>query len=125
MSDDEEEKKKKKKKKKKKVLIEFLPDYVRNVAIEFIEKVSDEVKIYKDIRMLNGLPPDREADEFAAWWSLGKYHLCPEILTLFYEHWDEINEGEGGLLGTFEDSKNKMLRMYKLAVENNFIRKRV
>ena len=42
MSDEEE---KKKKKKKKKVLVEFLPDYVRNVAIELIEKDSDEVKI--------------------------------------------------------------------------------
>ena len=117
--------KEKKKKKKKKELKEFLPESVRDVSKDFIQKISDDVNVYKKIRMINGLPPNFEADEFAAWWSLGKYHLCPEILTLFYEHWDEINEGEGELLGTFEDSKNKMLRMYKLAVENNFIRKRV
>ena len=121
MSDEKD----KKKKKKKKELKEFLPDLVRDSSKEFIQKVSDDVDVYKKIRMINGLPPNFEADEFAAWWNLGKYHLCPDILTLFYDHWDELCEGDGGLLGTFEDSQKKMISMYRLAVENNFIRKRV
>lgn len=117
--------KEKKKKKKKKELKEFLPESVRDVSKDFIQKISDDVNVYKKIRMINGLPPNFEADEFAAWWNLGKYLLCPDVLTLFYDHWDELCEGDGGLLGTFEDSQKKMISMYRLAVENNFIRKRV
>ena len=110
MSDEKD----KKKKKKKKELKEFLPDLVRDSSKEFIQKVSDDVDVYKKIRMINGLPPNQEADEFAARWNLGKYHLCPEVLTLFYDHWDELCEGDGGLLGTFEDSQKNFYQKYHI-----------
>lgn len=115
----------KKKKRKKREIKEFLPDLVRDSSSDFIQKITDDVDIYKKIRMINGLPENREADEFAAWWSLGKYLHCPDVLSLFYDNWDELCEGDGGLLGTFEDSQNKMIRMYRLAKENNFLRERI
>lgn len=114
-----------KKKRKKKPLEEFLPELVRNSSKNFIQQVTDDVDIYKKIRMINGLPENREADEFAAWWSLGKYHLCPEVLNLFYDNWESLCTADDILIGTFEGAQLKMIKMYRLAKENKFIRERV
>ena len=115
----------KKRKRKKKLLEEFLPQPVRDKSEAFIEMITGEVDIYKKIRMINGLPENREADEFSAWWSLGRYHHCPEILILFYDHWDELNVNNSDLVGTFEGAQQEMIRLYRFAKENNFIKERV
>lgn len=61
------------KKKKKKEEEIYLPQEILDEASMFIDSISTDVATYKNIKKLDKLEPNKEADEFEAWWYTGAY----------------------------------------------------
>lgn len=63
-------------------LLEYVPEDLKKEPAGFIQLISDDVDIYKKIRVLKTVPANAEADEFATWWSFKRYVNFPHVLGL-------------------------------------------
>ena len=116
-----------KKKKKKKFEEDFFPDIVLDKAEDFLERITEDVNIYRQIRMLNSVPANEEADSFSVWWNFQRYLNCPQCFGVLYDKYDDIVDelGDITLMNGFELLQKKMILLYRLMRENNFIGERI
>ena len=117
----------KKKKRKKKSEEEFLPDCVLDEAQAFLKRISEDVEIYRKIRMLESLPANDEADSFSLWWNFERYLNCPSCLGVLYDNYDDIVDqlGDITLMNGFELLQKKMILCYRLMRKYNYIGERI
>lgn len=112
------------KKKKKKCDDEiYYPEDILNEAYLFINSISGDVAIYKNIRKLNKLEPNKEADTFVAWWYMERYLNFPHALGMIYEYREEIEKfcETSNLMDVFIFLQKKMIFLYRLAKANGYI----
>lgn len=98
------------------------PYYVASDIVEsardFIEAMDSDVRIFFICRQNNYIPPDREADEFAAWWDLRRYEEHPRSLIFLYErHSYFLEQGIGDMQDAFMCLAGWMHEYYNLLVE--------
>ena len=112
------------KKKKKKCDDEiYYPEDILNEAYMFINSISGDVAIYKNIRKLNKVESNAEADSFVAWWYMERYLNFPHALGMIHEYKEEIEKfcETSNLMDVFIFLQKKMIFLYRLAKANGYI----
>lgn len=71
--------------KKRKTEDEIDPE-CKKEAERFVRDLTDDVQIYKKIRKLDNFKQNINADNFVAWWELGRFANHPHALIILYEN---------------------------------------
>lgn len=101
------------KKKKKKEEEIYLPQEILDEASMFIDSISTDVATYKNIKKLDKLEPNKEADEFEAWWYTGAIYDYKEEIEKFCE--------TSNLMDVFSFLQKKMIFLYRLIKSYGYI----
>lgn len=105
----------------------YLPDFVLEEAKYYLQRVTEDVEVYRKIRMLECVPANDEADGFSLWWNFQRYLDNPKSLGVILDYYDDITESlsNEGILSGFVMLQKKMVLMYRLMKKNNFIGERI
>lgn len=111
------------KKKKKKEEEIYFPQEILDEASLFINSISSDVAVYRNIKKLNKLEPNKEADEFEAWWYMERYLNFPHALGLIYDYKEEIEKfcETSNLMDVFFFLQKKMVFLYRLIKSYGYI----
>ena len=111
------------KKKKKKEKHVYYPEDILNVSYLFINSISGDVAIYRNLRKLNKVERNKEADSFVAWWYMERYLNFPHALGMFYEYKEEIKKfcETSDPMEVFFFLQKKMIFLYRIAHANGYI----
>ena len=101
----------------------YLPDFVLEEAQSYLQRVTEDVEVYRKIRMLECVPANDEADGFSLWWNFQRYLDNPKSLGVILDYYDEITESlsNEGILSSFMMMQKKMVLFYRLMKKNNII----
>lgn len=105
----------------------YLPDFVLEEAQSYLKRVTEDVEVYRKIRMLECVPANDEADGFSLWWNFQRYLDNPKSLGVILDYYEEITESlsNEGILSGFVMLQKKMVLMYRLMKKNNIIGERI
>lgn len=102
---------------------DYIPVELWLEAKSFVQNITDDVEIYKKIRILENFNQNVEADKFVAWWDFKRYLDNQHSLFLIYENLDNITSyvGKYDVMNGFYQLQQKMILLYRLLRQNGMI----
>lgn len=106
-----------------KVADDYIPVELWREAKGFVQNITDDVEIYKKIRILENFHQNVEADKFVAWWDFKRYLDNQHSLFLIYENIEDITlcVGKYDVMNGFYQLQQKMILLYRLLRQNGMI----
>lgn len=102
---------------------DYIPVELWREAKSFVQNITDDVEIYKKIRILENFNQNVEADKFVAWWDFKRYLDNQHSLFLIYENIENITlcVGKYDVMNGFYQLQQKMILLYRLLRQNGMI----
>jgi hypothetical protein len=99
---------------------DYIPAECIRAAQEFLKRLQEDVRIYRQLEQLHMIARDEEADRFCAYLSLGRYADYPHALITLYEAQDDIDEAFGphDTRNIFSFIRYRMKSYYRLLGDN-------
>lgn len=106
-----------------KAVVDYISVELWREAKSFVQNITDDVEIYKKIRILENFNQNVEADKFVAWWDFKRYLDNQHSLFLIYENLDNITSyvGKYDVMNGFYQLQQKMILLYRLLRQNGMI----
>lgn len=106
-----------------KAVDDYIPVELWREAKSFVQNITDDVEIYKKIRILENFNQNIEADKFVAWWDFKRYLDNQHSLFLIYENIENITlcVGKYDVMNGFYQLQQKMILLYRLLRQNGMI----
>lgn len=106
-----------------KAVDDYIPVELWREAKSFVQNITDDVEIYKKIRILENFNQNVEADKFVAWWDFKLYQDKQHSLFLIYENIENITlcVGKYDVMNGFYQLQQKMILLYRLLRQNGMI----
>ena len=106
-----------------KAVDDYIPVELWREAKGFVQNITDDVEIYKKIRILENFHQNEEADKFIAWWDFKRYQDKQHSLFLIYENIENITlcVGKYDVMNGFYQLQHKMILLYRLLRQNGMI----
>lgn len=106
-----------------KAVDDYIPVELWREAKSFVQNITDDVEIYKKIRILENFNQNVEADKFVAWWDFKRYLDNQHSLFLIYENIENITlcVGKYDVMNGFYQLQQKMILLYRLLRQNGMI----
>ena len=71
---------------------DYIPVELIKEATNFVNRITEDVEIYKKIMALDSVKQCIEAEKFVAWWDLQRYYEHEHSLFLLYEYQEYIEK---------------------------------
>ncbi|MCQ2602263.1 MAG: hypothetical protein MJ184_12955 [Treponema sp.] len=101
----------------------YIPIELYHEAKDFVQRIDEDVEIYKKIKSFSNTKPCLEADKFCAYWILQSYENFPHALITLYENKNEIDDrfGPSDALTVIDCMQFRFKSYYELLKANNMI----
>lgn len=102
---------------------DYIPIELYHEAKDFVQRIDEDVEIYKKIKSFSNTKPCLEADKFCAYWYMGAYESFPHALITLYENKYEIDEqfGPSDAMTAIDCMQFRFKSYYELLKAHNMI----
>ncbi len=102
---------------------DYIPVDILKDATAFFKRITEDVEIYKKIKLFDSVKTCFEADKFVAWWDLQRYADYNHSLFLLYECQEYIDSQKISvdILNSFDRLQSKLVLFYQILERNSLI----